>query len=318
MPNGLVPHSENATAALGTRLRPLAGRLACPQCRAVLREAPNGLCCTACGAQYPVRAGVPFLLGEASLAMRAAEIGSDTGQAMVAEYHTAARSIQPTGRLAQLLKPPQLMYHPDPGLTAPHSAALFDHSGPNTTVLNVGGGPHRYRAGDVALNLDAFRNVDVVGDAHAIPFLDGSFDSVFSVAVLEHVRNPWTVAREMVRVLRPGGLLYAEAPFIFFFHGYPNDFTRFTREGMRQLFGDLEDVTVGLTNGPVSASLQTVNMLLQFLVPARLPWLLKVMRGIYGWTVFPLKYLDRRLIGREDAHILAGGIWLRGRKKAEG
>ena len=316
----MIPPNDSPAAApdagLGQRLRAVAGRLACPQCRAAipLRMRGGVLGCDSCGAMFPIRNGIPMLLRDTSLAMRNAEIGSETGRAMVAEYSAGESVIQRRDGWASRFKPPGLMYHPNPDLSAPHTARLFDHAGPDTKVLNVGGGPHRYRPGDIALNLDAFRNVDVVGDAHAIPFLDDSFDSVFSVAVLEHVRQPWTVAAEQMRVLRPGGWLYAEAPFIFFFHGYPNDFTRFTREGLRQLFDGLEDVQLGLTNGPVSATLQTVNTLLQFLVPRRMPWLLKAVRGAYGWGAFPLKYLDRHVARREDAHMLAGGLWIMGRK----
>ena len=316
----MIPPNDSPAAApdagLGQRLRAVAGRLACPQCRAAipLRMRGGVLGCDSCGAMFPIRNGIPMLLRDTSLAMRNAEIGSETGRAMVAEYSAGESVIQRRDGWASRFKPPGLMYHPNPDLSAPHTARLFDHAGPDTMVLNVGGGPHRYRPGDIALNLDAFRNVDVVGDAHAIPFLDDSFDSVFSVAVLEHVRQPWTVAAEQMRVLRPGGWLYAEAPFIFFFHGYPNDFTRFTREGLRQLFDGLEDVQLGLTNGPVSATLQTVNTLLQFLVPQRMPWLLKAVRGAYGWGAFPLKYLDRHVARREDAHMLAGGLWIMGRK----
>ena len=48
------------------------------------------------------------------------------------------------------------------------------------------------------------------GDALALPFADGSFDVVLSGGLLEHFREPGAVVREMARVLRPGGLLYAD------------------------------------------------------------------------------------------------------------
>ncbi len=47
-----------------------------------------------------------------------------------------------------------------------------------------------------------------IASALEMPFADGSFDVVFSSNVLEHVPDPWTMADEMVRVTRPGGIVY--------------------------------------------------------------------------------------------------------------
>jgi SAM-dependent methyltransferase len=47
---------------------------------------------------------------------------------------------------------------------------------------------------------------DLLADAHAIPFRDGTFDVVLSYAVLEHLYHPFAAASEVARVLRPGGL----------------------------------------------------------------------------------------------------------------
>ena len=48
------------------------------------------------------------------------------------------------------------------------------------------------------------------GDARGLPFPDRSFDLVLSGGLLEHFRDPAPVLREMARVLRPGGLCYAD------------------------------------------------------------------------------------------------------------
>jgi SAM-dependent methyltransferase len=148
--------------------------------------------------------------------------------------------------------------------------------------------------------------------------LDNSVDSVICNAVLEHVYSPERVVAEMVRVLKPGGMLYAEVPFMFFFHGYPNDFRRYTREGMRRLFGALAPLDIGLSGGPMSALLQTANIVLQGCVPARPALLRKGFNGMFRWLLFPLKYLDLWLTKREDAHLAACGFYVIGRKPLEG
>jgi methionine biosynthesis protein MetW len=45
-----------------------------------------------------------------------------------------------------------------------------------------------------------------------LPFADGFFDGVTILAVLEHVFEPYTVLRDVHRVLRPGGELVIEVP----------------------------------------------------------------------------------------------------------
>src|SRR5205809_3444028 len=46
----------------------------------------------------------------------------------------------------------------------------------------------------------------MVGDGSRLRYADDSFDAVYSVSVLEHVPTRAAVLRELIRVLRPGGL----------------------------------------------------------------------------------------------------------------
>ncbi|MFL5802215.1 MAG: class I SAM-dependent methyltransferase [Roseiflexaceae bacterium] len=50
------------------------------------------------------------------------------------------------------------------------------------------------------------------GTGEHMPFADSSFDIVYSFQVLEHVRDPRRVLMESWRVLKPGGVLYCNAP----------------------------------------------------------------------------------------------------------
>lgn len=50
----------------------------------------------------------------------------------------------------------------------------------------------------------------VAMDAAAMTFPDGSFDCVFSHSCFEHLSEPGDVIRQVARVLRPGGLAYAD------------------------------------------------------------------------------------------------------------
>ncbi|WP_437331225.1 class I SAM-dependent methyltransferase [Sorangium sp. So ce381] len=45
-------------------------------------------------------------------------------------------------------------------------------------------------------------------DAKALPEPDGTFSAVLSNSIVHHIPEPAQVLREMLRVLRPGGLLF--------------------------------------------------------------------------------------------------------------
>ncbi len=91
-------------------------------------------------------------------------------------------------------------------------------------VLDVGGGPGywadafaaagaRYTpldadAGELALHGRVPMPGTVMGDGQALPFRDGAFDLVYSSNVGEHVPDPWRMGDEMLRVCRPGGIVF--------------------------------------------------------------------------------------------------------------
>lgn len=90
------------------------------------------------------------------------------------------------------------------------------------TVLDVGGGPGYFArafeaAGARCARLDADAGElagargepgGVLGSALDLPVRDEAVDVCFSSNVLEHVPDPWRMAAEMVRVTRPGGVVY--------------------------------------------------------------------------------------------------------------
>jgi ubiquinone/menaquinone biosynthesis C-methylase UbiE len=46
-----------------------------------------------------------------------------------------------------------------------------------------------------------------VADVGLLPFKDGEFDKVLCTGVLMHIANDEAAVRELIRVLRPGGIL---------------------------------------------------------------------------------------------------------------
>jgi SAM-dependent methyltransferase len=80
--------------------------------------------------------------------------------------------------------------------------------------------------------------VDVYARAEALPFRDGSFDTVQALSVLTYLREPGRLTREASRVLRPGGVLILEATQMAPLHDAPHDYFRFTRFGAEALLND--------------------------------------------------------------------------------
>ena len=84
---------------------------------------------------------------------------------------------------------------------------------------------------------------------------DNSYDIVLSTNVLEHVRMPWVMVKEQVRVCRSGGLVINIVPANWPYHEDPIDCWRIFPDGMlallkyaglnlvecRGLWGDLTD-----------------------------------------------------------------------------
>ena len=85
-----------------------------------------------------------------------------------------------------------------------------------------------------------YPSTDVVCDGSFLPFADESIDGVLSLAVLEHVNNPFAYSSEIMRVLKPGGKLYLKVPFLQAEHGYPYHFFNPTRQGAVELFKELK------------------------------------------------------------------------------
>ncbi len=78
-------------------------------------------------------------------------------------------------------------------------------------------------------NIDPTTNPDFLCPAEKMPIEDHCFDWVVCAEVLEHLAYPYRALDEMIRVLKPGGRLVLLAPFIYSFHGDPDDYQRWTK-----------------------------------------------------------------------------------------
>lgn len=117
----------------------------------------------------------------------------------------------------------------------------YDVNGSYRTLFDAPG--WRY----TGVDLEAGPGVDVVlSSPYRLPFASGSVDVVLSGQAFEHIEFFWITWLEMLRVLKPGGLVFLIAPSRGPEHRYPQDCWRFYPDGYRALarFGRCELVEV--------------------------------------------------------------------------
>ncbi len=298
--------------------------LACPTCRASLSLTAATLTCTACGQQYPVVGDVPVLLDPSSQA-EIAGFRNDAENVRLRQQLTSGGMV----KLVDLIRPP----HPfaftrrrvnHAKRIAFSQLAAASANDPNARFLDIGSGilgglnhsglSAHVRSHLLPLEIAPTSGVGVVGDAHKLPFRNDSLDGALIQGVLEHVRDPIQVVAEIFRTLKPGAPVYAEVPFIQHYHLDPVDYRRWTHYGFGKLFGDYVCDDVGVAAGPASA---LTDMLTEF--PAllfRSPALYWGAKVVSGWLFSPIQLLDAVWGAAPRAHVMAGAVYVLGRKPA--
>ncbi|WP_231639372.1 class I SAM-dependent methyltransferase [Sphingomonas profundi] len=109
---------------------------------------------------------------------------------------------------------------------------------PDRRYIDIGCGRRNYSQPN-CLYLEVYPSLSadiIMQPACTYPIRSGSLDGIGCFAVLEHVTEPWRVAEEFRRMLKPGGKLFVDWPFLQPVHGYPSHYYNATREGLRRMF----------------------------------------------------------------------------------
>jgi uncharacterized protein YbaR (Trm112 family)/SAM-dependent methyltransferase len=189
--------------------------LACPVCRAGVARHEDCVRCEDCGRSYPVVSGVPVMLPNAG-----------DGQVPSAAPNE-----------------PHLRRDYFPWVHRVVLQSLLD----DQIVLELGSG--NLELDDpciVRMDAHLTPHVDVVGDIHQLPFRSSAFDFVFSLAVLEHLRQPFQAVEEIRRVTRDGGYVYHECNFVYPYHAIPHHYFNASVQGLDQLFAGFRRLRTGV------------------------------------------------------------------------
>jgi SAM-dependent methyltransferase len=80
----------------------------------------------------------------------------------------------------------------------------------------------------IGIDIDKYPGVDIkLEDPYKFPFDDNSVDFVISSSCFEHIEFFWLTYLEIMRILKPNGLFYLNAPSNGDFHRFPVDCWRF-------------------------------------------------------------------------------------------
>jgi SAM-dependent methyltransferase len=307
----------------------------CPRCNSPVRSDGGqwrcaGPRCVYAREPFPVVSGVPALVDFENSVLDAEQLRATEGASKV-DRSGFTRAIR------KLIHPTN---HTAPTRVAKMLTALradAERAGRRPRILVIGGGTVGDGLGDlytdptvdlVSFDIYSSSAVQFVGDGHAIPLTDESIDGVVIQAVLEHVLEPTVVAAEIERVLRPGGMVYADTPFLQQVHEGPYDFTRFTESGHRYLFRRFERIDSGAVAGAGTALLWSVDYFVRALtrsvrmgriVALCLCWLSRLDRVLdpkysvdAASSVFFLGRKTDREISRSDIiDYYQGGIYVR-------
>lgn len=203
----------------------------------------------------------------------------------------------------------------------PQVKALLRELSPEAKVVDLGAGGRRIAQKAICVDFLLLPGTNVVADVERLPFRRDSVDLVVATGLLEHVLDDRAVTAEVLRILRPGGLIHIELPFLQQHHEDPIDSRRYTVDGLaRELERTgFEIVRSGIHIGPTVTliTLWTYYASLWFEGRSRASRAVStaVFLG-FSLLLYPFKFLDIFLRNKKSAYRLAFGVFCTARKRS--
>ncbi len=279
--------------------------LRCPCCHAALdRHSEDSISCPSCREGYLVRDGVPIML----LKSRQDELKTRIDEWRKSEILPGFLSYA----AIQALKSPAPFkwFKRDRTL-----GRIFREMREDGFYVDVGGTGELSHPAICCANLEPSRHTHLVCDGRNLPFGDDSVDGIFIMLVLEHVPDPFAIAREIRRVLKKDGFVVATLPFMQVLHENPKDYFRFTPDGIRSVFQGFEDESLEIASGPTGSLIWILKEYGALLCPFSNNRIVYAsVRELLGWLLYPLVLLDYYLLTKKRAEKMSSYFFYMGRK----
>jgi len=140
---------------------------------------------------------------------------------------------------------------------------------------------------------------DILADLNEpLPIDSEIADSVISLSVMEHLREPQVFLNEAHRILKQGGAMILQVPFMWWVHEAPYDYYRYTQYGLQYMFekAGFVDVQIHPQTGFWTMWALKFNYQTKRLV--RGPWLIRtvivlLLRGVWAVDQRIAPWLDK-------------------------
>jgi len=268
--------------------------IACPYCKSGLKVKGEIATCVKCKRDFMHLNGVLCLLTDEDKNKYTEFLSSPSGSYMVKEFKIASRLFR------------TLRYIFGADFVPIKRLKKFTKSfSSREIILDVGGGNQGLGENIINLDIFPFNKVKIIGVGENLPCLDESFDGCICDSVIEHVQSPKAVVGEIYRVLKKNGRAFFVIPFIITYHAYPNDYQRYTKEGLKILFDKFSDVQIGVYRGPSVALVNFFSDYISMFSFTKNTKVYLIIKGIVTLLTFPIKFLDLLLIHNKNTHRVA-------------
>lgn len=139
-------------------------------------------------------------------------------------------------------------------------------------VMDIGGGHNpdyiSFMKRDSSVeyvNFDVKTGALIDFEKDRLPAIDGTYDTVLFLNVMEHIFNHQHIMNEVVRITKSGGRLIGFVPFLMWYHPDHKDFFRYTHEALQIILnksGVDNFVIEPIALGPFTAASQMVTQIL--------------------------------------------------------